>query len=150
MRSWKLTVRKSQVNSEKLQFSHCVLRVVLTRTAHERNLELHVKLLENFTEPCQLWYKHCVVEQCVPNMTSAWVSSSGPSGKSTCTVHFLVPFYVAFIVLTGLKIAWMLNCASENRQRKHKCVDGLDTMLTVFELNFYFYILLKWMQKWEI
>ena len=40
--------------SEKLQFSHCVVRVVLTRTAHERNLDLHVKLLKNFTETCQL------------------------------------------------------------------------------------------------
>jgi hypothetical protein len=50
MRNGKLSVQKSQVNSGELQFSHSVVRVVLTRIAHERNIELHVKLLTNLTE----------------------------------------------------------------------------------------------------
>jgi len=51
MRSGKLSVRESQVNSEKLQFLHCVLNVVLTRIAPERNLELYVEVLKTLSKP---------------------------------------------------------------------------------------------------
>ena len=52
MRSGKSRAQKSHVNCEMLQCSHCVVRVGLTRVAHERNREVHVEVLKSVTETC--------------------------------------------------------------------------------------------------